>query len=109
MHGEDTSSISFSRVYTRIATFANVTKHQYFQQECGIDSLSVPEIQGSTETLEEYRGEVARILASKTFATSRQIQDFLRFTCELSIRGRTQIDQAEIACWAGSERGATAA
>jgi hypothetical protein len=54
-------------------------------------------VRGSAETLDDYREEVARILASKTFAASRQIQDFLRFTSELSFEGRTQIDQAEIA------------
>lgn len=54
-------------------------------------------MRGLAGSVVDYRGQLDRILASKSFASSRQLQDFLRFTGELVFEGRTHVDQAEIA------------
>jgi hypothetical protein len=44
-----------------------------------------------------FRAEIDRILASPEFASSRQLQDFLRYVSEKAFVGETQVDQTEIA------------
>jgi len=44
-----------------------------------------------------FRAEIERILASPEFASSRQLQDFLRYVSEKAFEGETQVDQVEIA------------
>jgi hypothetical protein len=44
-----------------------------------------------------FRAEIERILASPEFASSRQMQDFLRYVSEKAYQGETQVDQTEIA------------
>jgi hypothetical protein len=44
-----------------------------------------------------YRAEISRILASSEFASSRQLQDFLRYTSEKAASGATHLEQIEIA------------
>lgn len=51
----------------------------------------------ATSDLELFRAEIARILASPEFASSRQLQDFLRYTSEKAFEGVTHLEQAEIA------------
>lgn len=43
------------------------------------------------------RVEIERICASPEFASSRQLQEFLRYTAEKGLAGATHIDQVEIA------------
>jgi hypothetical protein len=45
----------------------------------------------------EFRRQLETILASKSFASSRQLSDFLRFIAEKSLEGATQLGQVEIA------------
>ena len=47
--------------------------------------------------LEQFRAEIARILASPEFASSRHLQEFLRFTSEKALLGVTHLEQTEIA------------
>jgi hypothetical protein len=47
--------------------------------------------------LEEFRAQIARILASPEFASSRHLQEFLRFTSEKAFLGVTHLEQTEIA------------
>jgi hypothetical protein len=44
-----------------------------------------------------FRAEIDRILASPEFASSRQLQDFLRYVSEKAFVGEIQVDQTEIA------------
>jgi hypothetical protein len=44
-----------------------------------------------------FRAEIERILASPEFASSRQLQEFLRYTSEKAFVGESQLDQSEIA------------
>lgn len=46
---------------------------------------------------ESVRAELERILASPEFASSRQLQDFLRFSSGKALAGATHLDQVEIA------------
>jgi hypothetical protein len=44
-----------------------------------------------------YRAEIKRLLASAEFASSRQLQEFLRYISERAFEGVTHLDQADIA------------
>ena len=44
-----------------------------------------------------FRSELARVLTSPEFASSRQLQEFLRFTSEKALAGEKHLDQVEIA------------
>jgi hypothetical protein len=46
---------------------------------------------------ESVRAELERILASPEFASSRQLQEFLRFSSEKALAGAIHLDQVEIA------------
>jgi hypothetical protein len=51
----------------------------------------------SRSQTEVQRTELSRLLASSEFSTSRQLRDFLAFTAEQALAGRTHLDQVEIA------------
>jgi hypothetical protein len=44
-----------------------------------------------------FRAEVERVLASPEFASSRQLQDFLRYSGDKALAGETHLEQADIA------------
>lgn len=53
------------------------------------------EVDEGTQTA--FRETLERLLASPEFSSSRQLQDFLRYTSELAFKGTIQVEQVEIA------------
>lgn len=49
------------------------------------------------QEIDQRRREIQKILASREFASSRQLREFLQFVSEAAFDGRTHLEQAEIA------------
>ncbi len=49
------------------------------------------------QDIDQRRREIQKILASREFASSRQLREFLQYVSEAAFDGRTHLEQAEIA------------